>query len=58
VPTEADLTVDRIANGFRQDIVPTSRVREILGLLEAADQVDLDGHPVRTSRELSLPTSA
>ncbi len=57
LPTAADLTVDRIAGGFRQGIVPTARVREILGLLEGADRVDLDGHPVRTSRDEVLPVA-
>lgn len=54
-PTHDDLRVDRIVGASSRDVVPLERVADVLGALEAAADVTLDGAPVRVSSEPLKP---
>ncbi len=55
LPTHEDVLIDRMISSWKQGIVPSSRLRELLSLLETAQHVFLDGCPVRISKESARP---
>ncbi|HVY45067.1 MAG TPA: SWIM zinc finger family protein, partial [Minicystis sp.] len=58
MPTHADLAIDRMASGWKDGRVPDARVADLLAKLEGADDVRLDGVPVKVSSEKIVPRAS
>lgn len=55
LPTHEDVLIDRMMSSWKQGIVPPQRLRELLSALETAENIFLDGCPVRTGKESARP---